>query len=352
MENFSDHNLTEPLTAPVLDSFNRPLHDLRISVIDRCNLRCTYCMPPENEGKTYSFLRKKDWLTFGEIVRLVKLLTQLGVRKVRLTGGEPLLRPDLPGLVREIAKITDVEDLALTTNGVLLSRYAPALKEAGLKRLTVSIDTLDDKLFQKLSGHRARVAQVLDGIDFAQKIGFTDIKLNTVIQQGVNDASILDLVDYSRRGGYTLRFIEYMDVGNCNHWDLANVVPSKEILKIITSRFPLQAVEPNYYGEVAERYRFLDGKGEIGFISSVSQPFCGTCTRLRLSTDGKFYTCLFASSGLNIKTALRYGATDDEIMSLLKSLWQKRADKYSENRYLFRELKIKTPKVEMFQIGG
>lgn len=349
---FDNSKMTQNLTDPARDSFKRPLHDLRISVIDRCNLRCNYCMPTEEEGKSYNFLQRKDWLTFGEIVRLVKLLAQLGVRKVRVTGGEPLLRPDLAGLIRALTKIEELEDLALTTNGILLTRHAAALKDAGLDRVTVSLDTLDDKTFRQMSGNRASVEEVLAGIETAKQNGFTDIKLNAVIQKGVNDSGILDLVEYSREQGHTLRFIEYMDVGNCNHWDLTNVVPSKNILDLIASRYPLAAVDPNYYGEVAERYRFLDGGGEIGFISSVSQPFCGTCTRLRLSTDGKFYTCLFAAEGEDVKTALRHGATDEEILIFLKQLWEKRADKYSENRYLFRDLKIKTQKVEMFQVGG
>lgn len=351
MQNSSNPNFLA-LSQPVRDSFQRPLHDLRISVIDRCNLRCNYCMPSEEEGKAYSFFQKKEWLTFGEIVRLAKLLSALGVAKIRITGGEPLLRPDLPGLIREFSKIDAIQDLALTTNGILLPRYAAALKDAGLGRLTVSLDTVDDHVFRTMTGNRSSVAAVLEGINFAARLGFKDIKLNAVIQRGINEEGILDLVEYSRSSGHTLRFIEYMDVGNCNHWNLTNVVPSQKILKLISSRFPLDAIEPNYYGEVAERYRFRDGRGEIGFISSVSQPFCGTCTRLRLSTDGKFYTCLFATNGVDTKSALRHGATDEEIINLLKNIWQKRADKYSENRYLFRDLNIKTRKVEMFRIGG
>ncbi|MCR4338164.1 MAG: GTP 3',8-cyclase MoaA [Candidatus Omnitrophica bacterium] len=336
---------------PITDSFNRPLHDLRISVIDRCNFRCTYCMP-EEEGKSYTFLKKSQWLSFGEILRLTKLFVRLGVTKVRLTGGEPLLRPQLPELIRDLNKIPGMEDLALTTNGALLSKQAQSLKDAGLRRLTVSLDALDEKTFQQMSGRRGNLFEVLKGITTAEDAGFESIKFNVVLQRGINDHAILDLVKYFKGSGHILRFIEYMDVGNCNHWESKEVVPSREILKIINEKYPIKPLGANYFGEVAERYAFADGTGEVGFISSVSQPFCGTCTRARLSTDGKIYTCLFATKGTDLRTPLRSGATDEELITVIKNVWQKRADKYSENRALFRSLKENPQKVEMYQIGG
>ena len=328
------------------------MQDLRISVIDRCNFRCTYCMPEEEFGKHYSFLQKKDWLTFGEITRLTKLFVALGVSKVRLTGGEPLMRPDLNQLVGQLSQISGIDDLALTTNGSLLEAQAGALHKAGLRRLTVSLDSLDENVFKTLSGGRGSAREVLAGIMAAEEAGFKNIKLNAVIQKGVNDHTVMKLVEYSRVSRHILRFIEYMDVGNCNHWESAAVVESKTLLAQIQNRYPLQSAQPNYYGEVAERYRFEDGQGEIGFISSVSQPFCGTCTRLRLSTDGKLYTCLFANQGVDLAAPLRNGATDAELAALISTAWAKRADKYSENRYLFRSIKPQHPRVEMFQIGG
>ncbi len=345
------HSEPHPIN-PIRDSFARPMQDLRISVIDRCNFRCTYCMPQENYGEHYSFLQKNEWLTFGEIVRLTKLFVQLGVIKVRLTGGEPLLRPDLNHLIQQLGQLTGIEDLALTTNGAFLAGQANELYLAGLSRLTVSLDTLDERIFQHMNGGRGTVQQVLNGIDKATHAGFQNIKINAVIQQGVNDATLMDLVTYTREAGHILRFIEYMDVGNCNHWESTVVVPSKKILSLIARHYPLSAVKPNYYGEVAERYHFKDGQGEIGFISSVSQPFCGTCTRLRLSTDGKLYTCLFATSGTDLRTPLRNGATDAELIDIIAKVWHTRDDKYSENRYLFQALTPKPTKIEMYQIGG
>lgn len=342
----------ENLSYLIHDVFGRPMRDLRISVIDRCNFRCTYCMPQESFGEHYSFIEKKNWLTFGEILRLSKLFAHLGVNKIRLTGGEPLLRPDLDNLVRDLSKLSATNDLALTTNGFFLEENVFSLYKAGLKRLTVSLDTLDQKIFEQINGSRGELNKVLRGIQKAKDAGFQNIKINAVIQKGVNDNSIMDLVEYARHNGHILRFIEYMDVGNCNHWQSSAVVPSADILKLIASRYPLLAIKPHYFGEVAERYRFSDTQGEIGFISSVSQPFCTTCTRLRLSTDGKLYTCLFASESTDLGTPLRAGATDQELIDIITGVWKKRTDKYSENRYLFTDLKIKTPKVEMFQIGG
>ncbi len=336
----------------LFDTFQRPMQDLRISVIDRCNFRCSYCMPDAEFGKHYSFLQTKDWLTFGEITRLTKIFVSLGVSKVRLTGGEPLLRPDLHELIGQLSTIKNIDDLALTTNGSFLAGQAADLQKAGLRRLTVSLDSLDETTFKKLSGGRGSPTEVLSGITAAQQAGFETIKLNAVVQKDINEHTVMDLVEYSRTSGHILRFIEYMDVGNCNHWESTAVVKSKTLLEQINAQYPLEPMEANYYGEVAERYRFKDGQGEIGFISSVSQPFCGTCTRLRLSTDGKLYTCLFARQGIDLATPLRNGATDTELAALITLTWQKRTDKYSENRYLFRSLTTQSPKVEMFQIGG
>lgn len=350
-KNINSPNVTGQ-TNVISDAFSRPMQDLRISVIDRCNFRCSYCMPEETYGKHYSFLEKEHWLTFGEIVRLTKLFVGLGVSKVRLTGGEPLLRPDLHKLVESLSQLSCIKDLALTTNGAFLKSQAQELFDAGLSRLTVSLDTLDEKIFSQINGSRGSVNGVLDGIQEAVSVGFQNIKINAVIQKNVNESSIMGLVDYAKKTGHILRFIEYMDVGNCNHWQSSAVVKSTDIVKLISASYPLKVIEPNYYGEVAERYRFSDGKGEIGFISSVSQPFCGTCTRLRLSTDGKLYTCLFATQSTDLSTPLRAGATDQELIKIISKVWQSRSDKYSENRYLFEDLKIKTPKVEMYQIGG
>ncbi len=334
------------------DRLNRPLHDLRISVIDRCNFRCTYCMP-EDEGQHYQFLEKKDWLTLPEIFRLAQIFVNLGVSKVRLTGGEPLLRPDLPRLIEQLSRITSIDDLALTTNGSLLHKYAVALKAAGLKRLTVSLDTLDEKVFARMNGGRSTAAQILKGIKEAERAGFSSIKINTVVQKGINDHTLLDLIRYFKGTGHVVRFIEYMDVGNCNHWESKFVVPSKEILNRIHKHFPLKPVEPNYTGEVAERYQYLDGTGEIGFIASVTQPFCGNCSRARISTDGKLYTCLFAGTGTDLRTPLREGASDEELLERIKSVWTQRQDRYSENRALVSSIEGKSvKKIEMFQIGG
>ncbi|HEX7914569.1 MAG TPA: GTP 3',8-cyclase MoaA, partial [Rudaea sp.] len=276
------------------DALARPLRDLRISVIDRCNFRCPYCMPEDQYAQDYEFLSKDQRLRFEEIERLARAFAALGVRKLRLTGGEPLLRRDLPHLVEQLARISGIDDIAMTTNGVLLPKFAQVLRDAGLHRLTVSLDTLDADTFRKLSGGRGEVAEVLAGIEAAERAGFSKIKLNCVVMRGVNDAQVLDLVERFRGTGYIVRFIEYMDVGTVNHWRGDAVVPSAELIARIGARWPLESLQPNYRGEVAERYRFADGAGEVGFISSVSQPFCGDCSRARLSADGKLYTCLFA----------------------------------------------------------
>lgn len=336
----------------VYDSRQRPLHDLRISVIDRCNFRCNYCMPAEEYHESYSFLDKKEWLTFEEIERLAALFVQLGVAKIRLTGGEPLLRPHLHELIQKINGIPANHDITLTTNGVLLAGEVWNLKKAGLKRLTVSLDTLDEEIFRTINSYRGTVSQVLEGIREAETAGFHPIKINAVIQKGVNDHTILDLVRYFKPKGHIVRFIEYMDVGNRNNWKPALVMPSGEILQMLQKEFPLTPLEPNYHGEVAERYGFTGGEGEIGFISSISQPFCGSCTRARLSTDGKFYTCLFAGNGFDLKTPLRRGASNEELLSRIKNVWRNRTDRYSEERIFKAADKEKQKKIEMYQIGG
>lgn len=331
------------------DKLNRPLHDLRISVIDRCNFRCPYCMPEHEYHKHYTFLKEKEWLSFNEIERLVRIFVELGVRKVRLTGGEPLLRPNLVDLIQRLSKIDKIEDLAMTTNGSLLTKYAHDLKKAGLKRLTVSLDSLDVRIFKHMSGQKGELTSVLDGIKKAEDAGFQSIKINVVIQKGVNDKSIMDMVDRFKGTPHVLRFIEYMDVGNCNHWQDEYVYPTKEIVRLIEFKYPLKKIDSDYRGEVAERYKFEDGK-EIGFISSVSQPFCGDCTRLRLSTDGKIYTCLFASEGRDIRSYLKEDYSDTDIKNVLKDIWLSRQDRYSEQRAVQAHSKLR--KVEMFQVGG
>jgi GTP 3',8-cyclase len=339
------------LPAP-RDTLSRPLRDLRISVMDRCNFRCPYCMPRETFHEQYRFLGSHERLSFDEIVRLARLFVQLGVRKLRLTGGEPLLRANLPDLIGDLTAIAGVEDVALTTNGVLLARYASELKAAGLKRVTVSLDSLDPAVFARLSGGFGGVAEVLDGIEHARRAELTPIKVNAVVQRGVNDHTVLELVERFRGTGVIVRFIEYMDVGNRNHWSPELVVPSGELAARIGARWPLQPLKPGYRGEVAERYAFADGGGEVGFISSVSQPFCGDCSRARLSSDGIVYSCLFATHGTSLRDALRGGASDDTLRELIRSIWLARADRYSELRASLRHDADEPRKVEMFYIGG
>ena len=333
------------------DTFARPLRDLRISVIDRCNFRCPYCMPEDQFADDAVFLSKNERLRFEEIERIARAFVASGVRKLRLTGGEPLLRRELSELVRMLRRIPQVEDIALTTNGVLLPRFAAALREAGLTRLTVSLDTLDEATFRRLSGGRGEVAEVLAGIAAAEQAGFDNIKLNCVIMRGVNDGQALDLVERFRGSGHIVRFIEYMDVGTLNHWRNELVVPSAELIGRIAARWPLRPLERNYRGEVAERYAFVDGAGEIGVISSVSQPFCGDCSRARLSADGKMYTCLFARDGHDLRLPLRAGASDEDLIALIGKHWGARTDRYSERRAELRALGDGA-KVEMFTIGG
>jgi GTP 3',8-cyclase len=341
----------QALTTP-RDALSRPMRDLRISVMDRCNFRCPYCMPRETFHERYRFLSSPERLSFDEIVRLARLFAQLGVRKLRLTGGEPLLRANLPDLIGDLTDVGGIEDVALTTNGILLARYAAELKAAGLQRVTVSLDSLDPQVFARMSGGFDGVAEVLDGIEHARRVELTPVKVNAVVQRGVNDHTVLDLVEHFRGTGVIVRFIEYMDVGNRNHWRSELVVPSKELMAQISARWPLAPLEAGYRGEVARRYAFADGQGEIGFISSVSQPFCGDCSRARLSSDGVLYTCLFASHGTSVRDALRGGASDDHLLELIRAVWTKRTDRYSEQRANLRRAAADERKVEMFYIGG
>ncbi|MDE1920816.1 MAG: GTP 3',8-cyclase MoaA [Candidatus Omnitrophica bacterium] len=336
----------------VLDKANRLLQDLRVSVIDRCNLRCPYCMPRESFGHAYKFLNPNEWLTFEEIETLVRTCVDLGVRKVRLTGGEPLLRPNLPDLIYSLKKIEGIEDLALTTNGILLAGLAGRLRESGLDRLTISLDSFDEDVFKKMSGGRGDLRDVLRAIDCAQKAGFFPLKINCVVQRGKNDHTILDMVKHFRNTGHILRFIEYMDVGNQNQWNFRYVVGSDEIISRIHKQYPLRLLERNYSSETSERYGFVDGSGEIGFVSSVTKAFCGFCTRLRLSADGKFYTCLFANQGLDMRPILRNRISSRSVKETIHKMWMVRNDHYSETRLRDSVGQIKTKKVEMFQIGG
>lgn len=334
----------------IKDTRGRPMRDLRISVTDRCNFRCTYCMPAEVYGERYEFLPRRDLLTYEEIVRLTKLFIGLGVSKVRLTGGEPLVRNDIEDLVRLLSALDGLEDLTLTTNGYLLGENAAKLKNAGLRRLSVSLDSLDPETFAFINGRGFPPEKVLDGIAAAKSAGLGPVKINAVIQRGVNDHTVLDMAHYFKETGHILRFIEYMDVGNINGWQRDQVVPSSEILERINSELPLKALESNYRGEVAERYAYEDGSGEIGFISSVSQPFCSDCTRVRLTPNGQVVTCLFASSGVDLREPLRSGSSDDELIGLISGIWALRDDRYSEIRAQLATTGSR--KIEMYQIGG
>jgi cyclic pyranopterin phosphate synthase len=330
------------------DTLGRPLRDLRISVTDRCNFRCVYCMPKEVYGREFRFLERAELLTFEEVQRLAGIFAGLGVRKIRLTGGEPLIRRDLERLVGMLAAIPDL-DLTLTTNGSLLAQKASALRKAGLERVTVSLDSLDDEVFRAMNDVDFPVERVLAGIEAAAAAGLSPVKVNVVLKRGVNEDGMLDLVRYFRGSGHVLRFIEYMDVGSTNGWRLDEVVPAAEILERIGAEFPLEPVPPEYPGEVATRYRFRDGAGEIGVIASVTRPFCGDCTRARLSADGRLYTCLFAVSGHDLRAPLRSGASDEELREQIEGVWTARTDRYSELR------SAATPggsKVEMSYIGG
>jgi cyclic pyranopterin phosphate synthase len=335
-----------------LDRLGRPLHDLRISVMDRCNFRCPYCMPKDQFHDNYRFLKSQERLSFEEIVRLSRLFASLGVRKLRLTGGEPLLRANLPDLIGDLTSIPGIEDIALTTNGVLLARHAVDLHANGLRRVTVSLDTLDREIFPRMSGGFAALDQVLQGIGAALAAGLAPIKINAVIERGVNDHTALDLVEYFRAKPVIVRFIEFMDVGNRNQWQPDTVVPSRELAARIAARWPMHPIAGNYRGEVAQRWRFDDGVGEVGFISSVSQPFCGACSRARLSSEGKFYTCLFATEGLDLRAAIRHGASDAELINVIRGKWHGRTDRYSEVRDEMRRSGQSSKKIEMYYIGG
>jgi cyclic pyranopterin phosphate synthase len=331
----------------LVDTLGRSLHDLRISVTDRCNFRCTYCMPREVFGADYKFLPHSAILSFEEIARLAQVFTGLGVKKIRLTGGEPLLRKDLPRLVGMLSPLG--ADLTLTTNGSTLAKHASALKDAGLDRLTVSLDSLDDASFRAMNDADFPVEKVLDGIAAATNAGFSHIKINMVVKRGVNDGQIVEAARYWRDSGHILRFIEFMDVGSTNGWRMDDVVPSAEIVRRISDVFPLEPLEANYEGEVAQRWRYADGAGEIGVISSVTQAFCRDCSRMRLSTEGSLYTCLFAQQGHDLKTMLRAGASDDDIRDRIAAVWRGRSDRYSEIRTAET---AKSKKVEMSYIGG
>jgi GTP 3',8-cyclase len=334
------------------DRLDRPLRDLRISVMDRCNFRCPYCMPREQFHDAYRFLKSSQRLSFEEILRLARLFVAQGVRKIRLTGGEPLLRANLADLIGDLTSIAGVEDVALTTNGILLARHAAELKAAGLNRITVSLDSLDPEVFSRMSGGFGGVNEVLAGIEAAQRANLMPIKINAVIQRGVNDHTVLELVERFRGTGVIVRFIEYMDVGNRNHWEADRVVASKELAAMISARWPIEPLERNYRGEVARRYGFTDGAGEVGFISSVTQAFCGECSRARLSSDGALYTCLFAAQGTSLRDPLRAGATDEELAELIRQIWTGRQDRYSELRANLRQASGDHTKVEMYYIGG
>lgn len=335
----------------IKDKLNRPLRDLRISVIDQCNLRCTYCMPAEVFGSDYAFLPKSELLSFEEITRLAAIFASLGVEKIRITGGEPLLRKDLYILIEKIFNIEGIEDISLTTNGILLGKQAENLRQSGLKRVNVSLDSLTDDIYGKMNGRGFRVNRVLQSIEEAAAAGL-QIKINMVVQQGVNEHEVINMADYCFHKGYTLRFIEFMDVGNSNGWQLNQVYPSKKIHDDIHAKMPLEAIEPNYTGEVAKRYRYRGTNKEVGFISSVTEAFCSTCNRARISADGKLFTCLFASKGHDLRSLLRAEAScDKQLTSFIAETWNKRKDRYSEQRI---DLSGKSSKerIEMSYIGG
>lgn len=349
-------NLEMPrdFTMPILDHLQRPLHDLRISVTDRCNLRCTYCMPREIFDGSHPFLPRAELLDFEEIERIARQFIRLGVLKIRLTGGEPLLRHGIERLVEKLARLQTAEgkpmEIALTTNGVILAKKARALRDAGLARVTVSLDSLSDATFKSMSDSKVSVATVLDGIATAQAVGFDQVKVNMVVKRGVNEREILPMAEHFRYSGVVLRFIEYMDVGCSNGWRMDDVVPAREILDRIDAQYSLQEVEPSRPGEVAERWRYADGGGEIGVIASVTRAFCHECSRARISTDGKLYNCLFAGEGHDLRTPLRAGMNDHGLINLIADQWRQRNDRYSQQRHL---MTANSPvKVEMSYIGG
>lgn len=338
--------------AVTRDALRRPLHDLRISVLDQCNFRCPYCMPEHEYHEKFEFLSRKQRLNYDEILKVAKVAAGLGVSKMRLTGGEPLLDKKLPDLVRGLADIPCVDDLALTTNAMLLEASAQSLADAGLHRVTISLDSLDETVFRHMSGGRGDLGTVLKGIDAAKKAGLAPIKINVVVQRGVNDHTVLDLLEHFRGSGQIVRLIEFMDVGNRNGWRLDQVVPSRQLLEQVRERWPLRRIDQSYPGEVARRYEYIDGRGEIGFISSVTEPFCGDCSRARLSADGVLYTCLFANQGTDLRESLRNDADEDELADILSQIWLQRADRYSELRRPEVAEAHVLRKVEMYRIGG
>lgn len=339
---------TRKTTDAVTDKFGRHIRDLRISVADRCNFRCIYCMPKEIFGSDYQFLDRKELLTFEEIERLAQVFVGLGVKKIRLTGGEPLVRRNLERLIEKLARIDDL-DLTLTTNGSQLARKAQALKDAGLDRVTVSLDSMDNDVFKSMNDVGFPVEKVLAGIDEADRVGLNPIKINMVVKRGVNEQSILPMARYFKEKGHILRFIEYMDVGHSNGWKLEEVLPADDIVEIINAEMPLEPIPPNYPGEVANRWRYKGEDAEVGVIASVTKPFCGGCTRARISAEGKLFTCLFATKGQDLRQLLREGATDDELTHAVSGNWRQRSDRYSE----IRSSETKDlPKVEMSYIGG
>ncbi|MED2982588.1 GTP 3',8-cyclase MoaA [Bacillus thuringiensis] len=338
------------MKSVTLDKLQRPLKDLRISVTDRCNFRCRYCMPEEIFGPDYSFLSNDKILSFDEIERITRIFVSLGVRKLRITGGEPLLRRGLPQLIERLNKIDGVEDIGLTTNGSLLKKFAPDLYKAGLSRVTVSLDSLEEDRFFYLNGNRSKVQRVLEGIQAAAEVGMK-IKINMVVQKGKNEQDILQMAQYFKGNKHILRFIEYMDVGNYNGWDLKEVVSKQEIVDTIHQVMPLERIEANYSGEVATRYRYIGSDEEIGIISSVTDSFCSSCTRARISAEGKLYTCLFASKGNDLRELLRSEHTDEDITDVVRDIWNNRKDRYSDER-LNHTNKKTIPKIEMSHIGG
>ncbi|MDA2380613.1 GTP 3',8-cyclase MoaA [Bacillus cereus] len=333
----------------VKDFFGRPLQDLRISVIDRCNFRCTYCMPAEIFGPDYAFLKDEFLLTFDEIERLAKLFVNIGVRKIRITGGEPLLRKDLTKLIARLVKIDGLIDIGLTTNAVHLTKQAKALKEAGLHRVNVSLDAIDDDIFKNINGRNINTKPVIKGIIAAKEAGL-EVKVNMVVKKGMNDHQVLPMAAYFKEQGITLRFIEFMDVGSTNGWNFDQVVTKQELIEMIHKVYPLEPAEAHYFGEVAKRYRYVGTNVEVGFITSVSESFCASCTRARISADGKFYTCLFATDGLNVRELLRGNLSDEELLSVIQDVWMNRKDRYSDERT--EESAKNRPKIEMSYIGG
>jgi cyclic pyranopterin phosphate synthase len=335
--------------VPLQDHFRRTLRELRVSVIDRCNFRCTYCMPADSLHGKGVFLPLEKLLTDHEMEDMVRAFVELGVRKLRITGGEPLLRPGLPALLEHLCAIPDLDDIALTTNGVMLPRLAQDLRDAGLSRLTVSLDTLDREVLAVMSGGKAKLEQILEGIEAAESAGFRQLKINTVVQKGVNDHTVLDLVEHFRGTPHRLRLIEFMDVGNSNHWSRDDVVPNADWIEIINRKWPIEPVKSNNPAETARRYRYADGQGEIGFISSITQPFCGGCTRARVTADGIFYTCLFSNKGTNLMPLIRHGTEPSELSRKIAAIWTERKDRYSEERDLPGH---EREKVEMYRLGG